>query len=80
MCIRDRNILTALFVLISIAYMMPIVVVLFNSFKSNASINTFYLNSNSRGMGQAKAVLFFILVAAIALIQLRATHSREVQQ
>ena len=26
------------------------------------------------------AVLFFILVAAIALIQLRATHSREVQQ
>lgn len=31
-------------------------------------------------MGQAKAVLFFILVAAIALIQLRATHSREVQQ
>lgn len=42
--------------------------------------NTFYLNSNSRGMGQAKAVLFFILVAAIALIQLRATHSREVQQ
>ena len=42
--------------------------------------NTFYLNTNSRGMGQAKAVLFFILVAAIALIQLRATHSREVQQ
>ena len=42
--------------------------------------NTFYLNANSRGMGQAKAVLFFILVAAIALIQLRATHSREVQQ
>lgn len=35
-----KNILTALFVLISIAYMMPIVVVLFNSFKSNASINT----------------------------------------
>ena len=42
--------------------------------------NSFYLNSNSRGVGQAKAVLFFILVAAIALIQLRATHSREVQQ
>ena len=35
-----KNILTVLFVLISIAYMMPIVVVLFNSFKSNASINT----------------------------------------
>ena len=42
--------------------------------------NTFYLNSNSRGVGQAKAVLFFILVAAIALVQLRATHTKEVQQ
>ena len=44
-------------------------------------LNTFYgQNANSRGTAQAKAVLFFILVAAIALIQLRATHSREVQQ
>ncbi|HRX58300.1 MAG TPA: sugar ABC transporter permease [Eubacteriales bacterium] len=42
--------------------------------------NTFYLNANSRGVGQAKAVLFFILVAAIALIQLSATHKKEVQQ
>ena len=42
--------------------------------------NTFYLNSKSRGVGQAKAVLFFLLVAVIALVQLRATHSREVQQ
>ena len=42
--------------------------------------NTFYLNSKSRGVGQAKAVLFFILVAAIAIIQMRATHSKEVQQ
>ena len=42
--------------------------------------NTFYLNAKSRGVGQAKAVLFFILVAAIALIQLRATRSKEVQQ
>ncbi len=42
--------------------------------------NTFYLNANSRGIGQAKAVLFFILVAAIALIQLSATHKKEVQQ
>ena len=42
--------------------------------------NTFYLNSKSRGVGQAKAVLFFILVAAIAIIQLRATRSKEVQQ
>ena len=42
--------------------------------------NTFYLNSKSRGVGQAKAVLFFILVAVIALVQLHATHSKEVQQ
>ena len=42
--------------------------------------NTFYLNANSRGVGQAKAVLFFILVAVIALIQLSATHKKEVQQ
>ena len=35
-----KNALTVLFVVISIIYMMPIVVVLFNSFKSNASINT----------------------------------------
>lgn len=42
--------------------------------------NTFYLNANSRGIGQAKAVLFFVLVAAIALIQLRATRTKEVQQ
>lgn len=42
--------------------------------------NTFYQNANSRGVGQAKAVLFFILVAAIALIQLRATRNKEVQQ
>lgn len=42
--------------------------------------NTFYQNSKTRGVGQAKAVLFFILVAAIALIQLRATREKEVQQ
>ncbi len=42
--------------------------------------NTFYLNANSRGTGQAKAVLFFLLVAAIALIQFSATRKKEVQQ
>ncbi len=43
--------------------------------------NTFYGQSTSaRGQAQAKAVLFFILVAAISLIQLRATRSREVEQ
>ena len=40
--------------------------------------NTFYMqNSNARGVAQAKAVLFFILVAGIGLIQLKATRSKE---
>lgn len=42
--------------------------------------NSFYLNVNNRGVGQAKAVLFFILVASIGLIQLRYTHKKEVSQ
>ena len=42
--------------------------------------NTFYLNANSRGVGQAKAVLFFVLVAVIALIQFSSTRKKEVQQ
>lgn len=42
--------------------------------------NTFYQNSNSRGVGQAKAVIFFLLVAALGLIQLNATRKKEVQQ
>ncbi len=43
--------------------------------------NTFYGDSaTARGVGQAKAVIFFVLVAAISLIQLRATKSKEVQQ
>ena len=37
---RANNILTAFFVLLSIAYLYPIFVVLVNSFKSNAAINT----------------------------------------
>ena len=44
-------------------------------------VNSFYsTNVNSRGVGQAKAVLFFILVAAIGLVQLKSTRSKEVQQ
>ena len=35
---------------------------------------------NNRGVGQAKAVVFFILVAAIGLLQLQATRKKEVQQ
>ena len=42
--------------------------------------NTFYQNANTRGVGQAKAVIFFLLVAVIALLQLYATRRKEVQQ
>ena len=43
--------------------------------------NTFYgQNSSARGVAQAKAVLFFILVAGIGLAQLTATRKKEVQQ
>lgn len=43
--------------------------------------NTFYgQNINSRGVAQAKAVLFFILVATLGLIQLINTRKKEVQQ
>ncbi len=42
--------------------------------------NTFYGRVGWEGVGQAKAVIFFILVVAIALIQLRLTRSKEVQQ
>ena len=42
--------------------------------------NTFYGRPGYEGVGQAKAVVFFILVAAIALIQNRITSSKEVAQ
>ncbi len=43
--------------------------------------NTFYgQNTSARGTAQAKAVLFFILVAALGLIQLSYTRKREVEQ
>ena len=41
---------------------------------------TFYGRPGYEGVGQAKAVIFFILVALIALIQLRITRSKEVDQ
>lgn len=42
--------------------------------------NTFYGRAGFEGVGQAKAVMFFLLVAVIVLFQLRLTRSREVQQ
>ena len=42
--------------------------------------NTFYSNANSRGVGQAEAVIFFVIVVVIALAQLYFTRKREVKQ
>ncbi len=42
--------------------------------------NTFYGRTGWEGVGQAKAVLFCIVVVAIGLIQLKVTREREVQQ
>ena len=42
--------------------------------------NTFYGRVGYQGVGQAKAVVFFILVVALGLIQLKMTRSKEVQQ
>lgn len=41
--------------------------------------NTFYgQNTSSRGVAQAKAVLFFVLVAGLSILQLKATRDKEV--
>ena len=42
--------------------------------------NTFYGRTGWEGVGQAKAVIFFVLVVFIGLLQLRVTRSKEVQQ
>ena len=44
--------------------------------------DTFYARSGPqwKGIGQAKAVVFFLLVIAIALVQLYFTRRKEVQQ
>lgn len=39
--------------------------------------NTFYGRSGWQGVGQAKAVVFFIIVALLAFLQLRVTGRRE---
>ena len=41
---------------------------------------TFYGRTGWEGVGQAKAVIFFVLVVGIGLLQLKATRSKEVQQ
>ncbi|MDR2930693.1 MAG: sugar ABC transporter permease [Propionibacteriaceae bacterium] len=39
---------------------------------------TFYAIRNHQGVGQAKAVVFFIFVSVVAYLQLRATRSKEI--
>ena len=41
--------------------------------------NTFYGTMGYEGVGQAKAVIFFLIVAGIVLLQLRFSRSREVE-
>ena len=41
---------------------------------------TFYGRVGAEGVGQAKAVVFFIIVVAIGLLQLKLTRDKEVQQ
>mgnify|MGYP002517071294 FL=1 len=41
--------------------------------------NTFYGRVGFEGVGQAKAVIFTIIVAAIALMQLKITRKKEVE-
>ena len=43
-------------------------------------LSTFNVGKNWHGVAQAKAVIFFLLVAVLALAQLRFTRSKEVQQ
>ena len=42
--------------------------------------NTFYGRTGWEGVGQAKAVIFFLIVGLVAVIQNRMTRSKEVQQ
>jgi len=41
--------------------------------------NTFYGSVGSEGIGQAKAVVFFLIVGLVAIIQLKLTRKREVE-
>lgn len=42
--------------------------------------DTFYANQNTRGVGQAEGVIFFLIVVLISLAQLYFTRRKEVQQ
>ena len=42
--------------------------------------STYNINKNWHGVAQAKAVVFFLIVAVLAIAQLTLTRSKEVQQ
>lgn len=42
--------------------------------------SSFYASTTNRGVGQAKAVIFFVLVTAISILQLSSSRKKEVQQ
>ena len=42
-------------------------------------VNTMFNRIGVEGVGQAKAVIFVVVVVAIAMLQLRATRSKEVE-
>ena len=42
--------------------------------------NSFYQSSTNMGVGQAKAVVFFVIVVVISLLQLYFTKRKEMQQ
>jgi len=42
--------------------------------------STYNINKNWHGVAQAKAVIFFILVAVLSIAQLSLTRKKEVQQ
>jgi len=42
--------------------------------------NTFYGRNGYEGVGQAKAVIFFLMVAAIAFVQLYLSRKKEVER
>lgn len=43
-------------------------------------VDTFFARNGAEGVGQAKAMVFFVIVSALALIQLQATRRQEVEQ
>ncbi len=43
-------------------------------------VDTFYGRNGYEGVGQAKAMIFFVIVSALAFIQLQATRRQEVEQ